>query len=154
MASSRADGLQAGVPVYPAVGGSLAWFAVAQPGGQWQMVGVGSSGQVRTAALDSASGIDIAPPVVVGSTALTASRADGRILAINVDSGDAVGVWEGGAHPLDPELDIPSLAASGVRPVDYAAVTVERHGQRVSVNVPAAAQACIAGQRREPGGTA
>lgn len=143
VASSRVDGLEAGVPVYPAVGGSLAWFAVAQPGGLWQMVGVGSSGQVRTAALDSASGIDIAPPVVVGSTALTASRADGRILAINVDSGDAVGVWEGGTYPLDPELDIPSLAASGVRPVDYSAVTVERHGQRVSVNVPAAAQAVL-----------
>lgn len=143
LASTRVDGLQSASRVYPVSGGNLAWFAIGEPGGDWQLVGVGSAGQVRTVAMGPAAGLDIATPVVVGSTALTANRADGRIVAVNIDSGDAVSVWENGRYPLDPELDIPSPISSGVRPVDYSAVEIERYGQRVSVNVPAAAQAVL-----------
>jgi hypothetical protein len=134
------DGLRGATTVYPVRGGSLAWFAVDDGTRQWRAVGAGPSGQVRTVTVSGAAGLSIAPPVLVGSSLFTASRANGRILATNVDTGVAISVWEDGRYPLDPDLE---PGGANLFPADYAAVEVQRHGSRVSVNVPAAARAVL-----------
>jgi hypothetical protein len=134
------DGLRGTSELYPVRGGSLGWFAVSTADG-WRLVGVGSKGEVRSTSVGAFSGIDIAPPVLVGSTVFTASRSDGQIVAAGIDSGASVDVWQQGVYPVDPELDFAGGATLGTN--EYSAVQLERLGSRVSVNVPAAARAVL-----------
>ena len=137
------DGLAGASEVRPADGGSLAWFAFGSAADGWRAAGVGSSGQVRTVDLPGTEGTDIATPVVVGSTMFTASRRDGRVIAVDLDNGEARSVAEDGRYPLDPELDGPAGPGGGLTAFDYEAVELERHGPRVSVNIPGASQGLL-----------
>lgn len=137
------DGLAGASTVLPADGGSLAWFAIGSSASGWKAVGVGSSGQVRSVDLPGTQGIDIAPPVVTGSTLFTASQRDGRVIAVDLDSGEARSVADDGRYPLEPELDGPAGPGGGLSAFDYQAVRLERHGPRVSVNVPGASLALL-----------
>jgi hypothetical protein len=136
------DGLQGATLVLPVNGGALASFVVSTGTG-WRLVAAGANGQVRSTDLASTSGVNIARPVIVGSTLFTANRADASVIAVNVDTGAAVEVYEQGRYPLDPELDVPSAVSAGLSSVDFDAVELERHGARVSVNVPGGAQALL-----------
>ncbi len=137
------DGLAGADQVLPADGGSLAWFLVGSASDGWRAVGVGTSGQVRSVEVPGADGVDVAPPVVAGSTMFTASLRDGTVLAVDLDSGEAVAVADGGRYPLEPELDGPAGPGGGLTAFDYQAVTLELHGPRVSVNIPGASLALL-----------
>lgn len=135
------DGLGGAAQVLPADGGALAWFAVGSAANGWRAIGVGGSGQVRSVEIPESTGVDIAEPVVVGSTMFVASRRDGRVTAVDLDSGDALPLNDGGRYPFDAELDGPAGPAGGLTSFDFEAVELQRHGPRVSVNVPAASLA-------------
>ena len=143
IARVRVDGLQGADTVLPVNGGALAWFAVGTPGGSWRLVGAGPNGQVRSSDFAAAQGLDIAPPVMVGDSVFSASRRDGTVVGVNVGTGDTITVTDSGRYPLEPELDSAAAPGGGLGANDYRAVTLERHGSRISVNVPAAAKALL-----------
>jgi hypothetical protein len=143
IARVRVDGLQGADTVLPVDGGALAWFAIGTPGGSWRLVGAGPNGQVRSSDFSAAQGLDIAPPVMVGDSVFSASRRDGTVIGVNVGSGEAIAVTDSGRYPLEPELDSAAAPGGGLVANDYRAVTLERHGSRISINVPAAAKALL-----------
>jgi hypothetical protein len=132
------SGLRGAATVLPVDGGDDAGFLVRQS--EWRLVTVSRSGAVRSTALPTFGAEDLAPGAVVGNTVFSASRADGTILAADVNGGDAVAVAADGRYPVDAELDI---AGGTLTSADYRAVSVERLGTRVVVNVPAASRAVL-----------
>lgn len=142
LGSASVEALRGATEVLPVEGGSLAWFAIRGDDG-WSIAGAGTSGQVRTIPLPASGSVDIAPPVMVGMNIFTASRQDGRIIAVDTEAGSALSVWSDGVYPTDPELDGAGSSGGGLASLDFGGVTLERFGSRVVVNVPAASLAVL-----------
>ncbi len=144
---------QGAASLLPADGGATSVWALAFSGGSWRVAGAdlvtGKATAVLDVALDGRAD-EAAAPVVNGTTLYTASRTNGRIIAVGLD---AVGGPSAVAFPYPDVPDADGQSDLARNPDAYRDVHLFSIGPRVVVNVPFAKRASLfetdTGARRE-----